>query len=347
MRKLLAIALIASMPFAGVAQPLAPAQQNPLAPAATPAPQLLEQILSENAAFNTGDIRSLPLWSTPDGRILTLATAASASPVLPSSQLGAAGEWRLIDVTNLVSGGLLMRLGDRASVQVSLDQTTILAPQVAGCSPAPCASAAPLAYGGEIRLGTNWLASDKLELGVSYGTSWLKHNPIAPALASAGGYDFSFAPGIGSPLGLAGYSLLDTQSSQVSASGRFHVSDSQSVDLGASLGRVQLSAPGTALPLTSLNQAAVSFGVQYGSFGGSVTGHLLSPTDPAVFANQANRMSGLDFGVTWRAPWSGQFRFGTQNLWSSGALPSFNGPVSREIESSQARVPYVQYHQDL
>lgn len=356
MRKLLAIALIATMPLVGVAQSPAPMQQNPLAPPAQPTPQLLEQMLGSSSLLDSTDAKAMPLWGTPDGRILTLVTASgNQNPTLPKSPLvDPANEWRLIDVTNLVSGGLVMRLGDSANAHVSLGQSTVLMAPMAGCLgssvAASCANVSPLARGGEFRLGTNWLAGDKLELGLSYGLSWLHHNPtpaISGSYVASGSLAALGSPSL--PLGLSNYSLLDTQNSSINALGRFRLNDDQSVNLGASLGRIQLSVPGMATPLTSLNQAAVSFGVQYGSFGGSVTGHVLSPADPSVFNSPAaSRMTGLDLGISWRTPWSGMLRFGTQNLWSSGALPYLNnGPVTRELESSQARVPYVQYHQDL
>ncbi|MBS0515933.1 MAG: hypothetical protein JSS16_10725 [Proteobacteria bacterium] len=337
MRKLLALVLTASMPLAGVAQSPAPALA--LAPPTRATPQLLEQMLGSSSLLGSSDARSVPLWGTPDGRILALVAAGdNHNPTLPKSpQIGAANEWRLIDVTSLVSGGLLMRIGNNASAQVSLGRS---APQMpAGANPDM------LAHGGEFRLGTNWLASDAFELGLSYDLTWLRHDNVAGFSPNYG------VAGLGNPslpLGLSSYSLLDAQNSQVNALGRFRLDDDQSVNIGASLGRIQLSVPGTTTPLTSLNQAAVSFGVQYGSFGGNLTGHVLSPADPLGANAVSSRLTGLDLGISWRTPWSGMFRVGTQNLWSSGNLPYLNnGPVSREIESSQARVPYVQYHQDL
>lgn len=346
MRKLLALMLTASMPLAGVAQSPAPAHlQSP-----QPAPQLLEQMLGSSSLLGGSDARAVPLWSTPDGRILTLVSAGSNhNPTLPKSpQIGGASEWRLIDVTNLVSGGLLMRIGNNANAQVSLSRSALQAPLAAGCASAtPCLGPSALARGGDFRLGSAWFPSDSIELGLSYDMAWLHHDNTASAY-SAPSYGLAGLGSPLSPLGLSGYSLLDAQSSQVNALGRFRLDDEQSLNFGASLGRIQLSVPGTTTPLTSLNLAAVSFGVQYGSFGGDVTGHVLSPTDALGTSAASSRLTGVDLGISWRTPWSGMFRFGTQNLWSSGNLPYLNnGPVSREIESSQARVPYVQYHQDL
>lgn len=345
MRKLLALVLTVSMPIAGVAQSLAPAPQH-----SANSPQLLEQMLDSSSLLGNTDPRGVPLWGTPDGRILTLVAAGNNhNLMLPKSpQIG--NEWRLIDVTNLVSGGLLMRLGNSASAYASVGQAYVPAP-LAGCSaqsPLPsCANLGPVARGGEVRVGSNWLAAGNLELGLSYDMAWLRHDNATSAPISSYGL-----AGLGSPaalpVGLSGYSLVDAQNSSINALGRFRLDDDQSLNLGASLGRIQLSVPGTSTPLTSLNQAAVSFGVQYGSFGGNLTGHVLSPADPLGTNAVSSRLTGVDLGISWRTPWSGMLRVGTQNLWSSGSLPYFNnGPVSRELESSQARVPYVQYHQDL
>lgn len=350
MRKLLALVLTVSMPLAGVAQSLAPASQHLANSPAQASPQLLEQMLDSSSLLGNGDARAVPLWGTPDGRILTLVAAGgNHNPTLPKSpQIG--NEWHLIDVTNLVSGGLLMRLGNTANAYVSAGQSYIPAPLMAGCaaqSPlASCTNLGPIARSGELRLGTNWLAADNLELGLSYDMAWLRHDNTTAAPISSYGL-----AGLGSPatlpIGLSGYSLVDAQNSSINALGRFRLDDDQSLNLGASLGRIQLSVPGTTTPLTSLNQAAVSFGVQYGSFGGNLTGHVLS-ADPLGANAVSSRLTGVDLGISWRTPWSGMLRFGTQNLWSSGSLPYLNnGPVSRELESSQARVPYVQYHQDL
>ncbi|MBS0591700.1 MAG: hypothetical protein JSR65_13845 [Proteobacteria bacterium] len=352
MRTLLALVLTASMPLVGVAQSLAPATQNPLV-ATAPTPQLLEQLLGSARPFDTGDTRAVPLWGTPDGRILTLvASTGNPNPILPKSpQFGTASEWRLIDVTNLVSGGLLMRIGNDASVHASLGHSRVQAPLASGCAPqgvvaTPCANLTPIAHGGEFRLGTRWVAAGNLELGLDYNVAWQRHDTALPVIGAA---NFAALGSPAPPLGLASDFSLDATGTSINALGRFHFGDERSLNLDASVGRIQLSIPGMATPLTSLNQAAVSFGVQYGAFGGNLTGHALGPAELIGGSTANSRLTGVDLGISWRTPWSGLFRFGTQNLWSSGSsLPYLNnGPVSREIESSQARVPYVQYHQDL
>jgi hypothetical protein len=360
MRKLLALLAVVLTPFAGVAQTLAPVQ--PLIPVSSAGaqPLLLEQLLNRSALLGSADTSSVPLWSTPDGRILAVVAANdgnAAYPTLPKSpQLGMATEWRLVDVTNMVSGGLLMRLNDNAAAHVSLGQTSVLAPAYTPnlfCSPADgsvaCGNGSNVvARGGELRLGTTVNASDNFDLDLSYDLSWLRRNETAANAQTNAGYDSLLGMGSSAlpALVIPGLDLANVQNSSINALGRLRLNDSQALDLGASLGRIQLSIPGTA-PLTSLNQAAVSFGVEYGAFSGVLTGRMLGPVDSIGANANSTHWSGLDVGLSWRTPWRSMFSIGTKNLLSSGNLPLLNPPAAHEIDPNQARVPYVQYHQDL
>lgn len=342
MRKLLATLLIATMPLTGVAQSLAP---NGL-----PFDGSRLQPVIDNLAA-PADIRGIPLWGTPDGRVLAMVSANSGGyPALPKSpQIAGAPEWRLIDVTSAVSASVLTRINDKASVHFDLGRTTLLSPLPApGCTPAQvaCANAA-LGVGGALRMGLDWLAGDDFSVDLSYGLSWLRRNNSLPTERAIPVFD-SLA-GLGNPalpgLVIPGVELANAQSASINALGRLRVGDEQSLDFGASLSRIQLSIPGSA-PLTSLNQAAVSFGLEYGSFTGTLTTHVLGTTDVIGPASANSRLAGLDVGISWRTPWRGMFSVGAQNLWSTGNLP-LALPANREADPSQARVPYVQYHQDL
>lgn len=339
MRKLLALLLIASMPLAGVAQSLAPA---PAQPSAAP---LFEQLLGPRPLGGASDTRAIPLWGTPDGRILAMVSASTAAPSQPLlPQIASASEWRLIDVTQLISTGVRVRLGDSANAHADWSQSALIAP---ACEPgrAACTASHALANGGQLRLGLNWLAGNDLDLDLYYGLSWLRHNAAPGSLPSA---SYGMLPGTASDAlpalaGLPALSLADTQTSSINALGRLHLNETQAFDFGASLSRIQLSIPGAA-PLTSLNQAALSFGMEYGAFSGTLTGHTLGTSDVLGFGSQPH-LSGLDIGLSWRTPWRGRFSVGAQNLWSSGSLPL--APPVREGDANQARVPYVQYRQDL
>lgn len=135
-------------------------------------------------------------------------------------------------------------------------------------------------------------------------------------------------------------------STQVNARGRFALNGNSGVLLGASMGRIRLL-PGNQLGLSTLDQKALSFGVEHGSVSTSIVGRTMQPepgtTVPGML-NADRRWNSIDLGVTWRLPWQGSLSFGAQNLWSSGnAVSTPAGPP----EPDQSRTPYVQYHQDL
>lgn len=135
-------------------------------------------------------------------------------------------------------------------------------------------------------------------------------------------------------------------SSQVNARGRmgFGTGNKSGIDLGASVGRIHLL-PGNLLGISTLDQKALSFGVDHGPISGTLIGRSIEPQAglPGSSLSPDRRWNSIDLGVTWRLPWRGQLSVGAQNLWSSGT-PS-NTPAGPEPD--QSRTPYVQYHQDL
>jgi hypothetical protein len=132
-------------------------------------------------------------------------------------------------------------------------------------------------------------------------------------------------------------------STQFNARGRMALGSKSGIDIGASVGRIRLL-PGNALGLNTLDQKALSFGVDHGSISGNIVGRVMQPEAGVPGSLPADRRwSSIDLGVTWHLPWQGSLSFGAQNVWSSGnsaATPA--GP-----EPDQSRTPYVQYHQDL
>ena len=120
-------------------------------------------------------------------------------------------------------------------------------------------------------------------------------------------------------------------------------SSTSGIDLGASVGRIHLL-PGNLLGVNTLDQKALSFGVDHGSLSGVLVGRTVQP-DASIpgSLNADRRWNSIDLGVTWHLPWRGSLSVGAQNLWSSGT-PA-NTPAGPEPD--QSRTPYVQYHQDL
>lgn len=147
----------------------------------------------------------------------------------------------------------------------------------------------------------------------------------------------------GATTGVNGLPDFDS-STQVNARGRFALNHNSGVLLGASVGRIRLL-PGNLMGLSTLDQKALSFGVDHGPISGSIIGRTMQPEPglPGSFTAD-RRWNSIDLGVTWRLPWQGSLSFGAQNLWSSGnATNTPAGPP----EPDQSRTPYVQYHQDL
>ncbi len=132
-------------------------------------------------------------------------------------------------------------------------------------------------------------------------------------------------------------------STQLNARGRVALDATSGIDLGASVGRIHLL-PGNLMGVDTLDQKALSFGIDRGPLSGSLVGRVMQPSAgiPGAYSPD-RRWSSIDFGVTWKLPWQGQLSVGAQNLWSSGSPTS--SPAGPEPD--QSRTPYVQYHQDL
>jgi hypothetical protein len=151
----------------------------------------------------------------------------------------------------------------------------------------------------------------------------------------------------GAVAGVNGLTDFDN-STQVNARGRLSLGNNSGVVLGASMGRIRLL-PGNLLGLNTLDQKALSFGIDHGSISTSIVGRTMEPEiNNAGMPNTGlypdRHWNSIDLGVTWRLPWQGSLSFGAQNLWSSGNVT--NTPVGPP-QPDQSRTPYVQYHQDL
>jgi len=133
-------------------------------------------------------------------------------------------------------------------------------------------------------------------------------------------------------------------SQQLNARGRLALGSASGIDVGASVGHIYLL-PGNLLGVNTLDQKALSFGVDHGPLSGTLIGRTMEPSSyvPGGVAGPDKRWNSIDLGVTWRLPWRGSLSVGAQNLWSSGS-PT-NTPAGPEPD--QSRTPYVQYHQDL
>lgn len=191
--------------------------------------------------------------------------------------------------------------------------------------------------GGEV--GASFVGNGaKLDLSVGHSRSTAaaaaRASTLPRVLPVAGGAD------VAAPLW-----FRNSTATSIGARGELNVAPRTSLDLGASVGHVQLL-PGPDLPNgDSLDQTTLSFGVQHGSVRGALVGHLLTPGLPGASFDPNQRWAGIDLGISVRLPWRGELNFGAQNLWTSGHAPLLFGPNATTPD--QGRVPYVQYHQDL
>jgi hypothetical protein len=359
MRFLFATLLFAAIPASGFAQTFV--DVSAAAAEFGPGSQrsLTEQLLHTPGGMNRNE-GVLPLWSTPDGRVLALVALGnnSATPILPQApQIGSAVDWQLVDVTSFITAGMSLRISDNASAYASFGHGILLTPLYAttpspGCGQPgafgignPCANDSTLGHTGTLQVGTD-LTAGNVDIDLNYGLSWLRLNDQSTGQGQRPTWDLFTNLGNETlpTLVIPGIELANVQSSGFNAEGRWNLDDNRSIDLGAALNRIQFEMPGTPL-LPSLNQAALSLGLHRGDFSGVVVGRVVGPGDRLNGNNQ--RWSALDLGISWRSPWRGVFSVGAQNIWSSGNLPALTDPTSHEVDANQARVPYVQYHQDL
>lgn len=350
MRKLLTTAaLTVLLPLAASAQYIVPEADEAGQKA------ILDSLLASGP--HPESTRLVPMWSTPDGRVL-VAVAQShmpLSPIAPASpQVGSALDWRLIDATTLLDGRLGVRLGDQTSLHggISLAPLTLSEPSLAlDCRAAGSyLDIATPDCGGQRQTGGHWYGGNlgaswtgtRFGIDLGLALSWLEPalpRSLVPALNSA-------LPAVTVPgnsnlprLVIPAHSLgRFSDSAQFGARGSWYLGGNQSIDLGASIGRIRLS-PDLAGSRPLWQQKAVSLGLGSETVSASITGRIYSPLRSALSAD-SQRWTGIDLGLTWHTPWQAELSIGAQNVLASP-------PLTGSEANSQARTPYVQYQQDL
>ena len=255
----------------------------------------------------------VPLWRGVDGRLLAL--KADQSTGADALRKNAPLALQVVDAASVMTTGLQYGLGPRLQAHAEISEHS-------------WANQSSRVLGSEA--GATYDAG-RYSLGVSVGAvSTSNNSSVLPRVLPGA------APGVD------GLSSFDS-SSQLNARGRLALGVKSGIDLGASIGRIHLL-PGNLLGINTLDQKALSFGVDHGPLRGVLTGRTMQPEAgiPGSF-NADRRWNSIDLGVTWRLPWRGALSVGAQNLWSSGT--SANSPAGPEPD--QSRTPYVQYHQDL
>ncbi|BFI96956.1 MAG: hypothetical protein RSP_24660 [Rhodanobacter sp.] len=275
------------------------------------AQQLLKQPPAQMAEVQPGLM--MPLWRGADGRLFALKVDKRSNS---QAQRDTPLSFHAVDASHVASAGLQYNLSPNWQANAGVSQHSWVN--------------SPLQVVGS-EVGATYL-NGPYSLGVSVGTNSTPNNiPSLPRVL----------PGVlPSVDGLSGFD----NSSQFSARGRLALGASSGVDLGASVGRIHLL-PGNLLGVSTLDQKAISFGVDHGPISGTLIGRTMQPLAglPGNGYSPDRRWNSIDLGVTWHLPWQGSLSVGAQNLWSSGT-PS-NTPAGPEPD--QSRTPYVQYHQDL
>jgi hypothetical protein len=270
------------------------------------------QYLLQRDSVGTTNTSVVPLWRNNHGQWLSLrashsdTTEAAVPPSLAFHGLAAG---------NVFSSGLQYQLAPGVQAHADISQRSWVN------HPARLIDS-------EVGATYN---NGRYSVGLSLGASEAPQRTVLPRVLPG------VAPGVD---GLSGFD----RSEQLNARGRVALGSTTGIDLGASVGRIRLM-PGNLLGVDTLDQKALSFGVDSGPLSGTLVGRTMQPLAGsgagALSADQ--RWSSIDLGVTLRLPWQGALSIGAQILWSSGN--SVNTPVGPEPD--QSRTPYVQYHQDL
>ena len=337
------------LPLSAAAQRIAPAT---LADAQKPLfDRLLSLEVNSGIAGNGGQV--VPLWASPDGRLLAivgLSRGLGAPTLPPSPAFGGVSDLRIVDATSLFSAGMRMRLAEglRADMFVGMQGGLPLSygtSDAMGCINSAClddysfASQPGITSAG---LGLGWSPAGDLGLDFSFGLSWLDGGDSQlPAIAHPQLVRDPINLSLLDFPGLNGYRLDSGRT--LSAHGSWQLGQGPIIDLTAALSEAELSPVWYGLSGSTLDLSQASLGVEItnGSLRGSIIGRVSSFEDPGF--DGSHRWSGIDLGVSWRTPWRGEVTVGAQNLWSAPLDPA----TARNPDATQARMPYVQYRQDL
>jgi hypothetical protein len=330
---LVSASLMLGLPLVASGQTPARSARAQSAPAGT-APLVL-------AGADTDSV--LPVWQTADGRTLTVVAGTQNSDgALPGSAAGL----RSIDAHSAsaktgIQFNLSPSLYGRADVgQRNWLSNTACQPAQPGIRNSVCLQNAPLAgtQSGEIGAG---FANDAVKLDLSVGQS--RTSESTSAVNKVANLPRVLPSGAGAAIA-APLLFPDSTATDLNARGQIRILPDTKLDLGASRGRVHFL-PATGLAGTDdLNQTTLSLGIEHGPVSGAIVGRVLEPALPGAALDAGQRWSGIDLGVSVRLPWQGELSFGAQNVWSSGKQPLLN---PQDVSPDQARVPYVQYHQEL
>lgn len=344
---------IATM-FFTVMLPVAAAAQSLSPPALVEAQKpMFDRLLSleANSEDGSGASQVVPLWASPDGRLLAIVAMSnrSGAPALPPTPaFGGVSDLRVVDATRLFAAGLQMRLADGLQAGFALGQQTtpvylngdVSNCLVDNCFPTFASPSASRVHAASADVA--WSPAFSPQVEFSLGLGWLRAESPLPRIGAD--------QVLSSPIDLAllaapqGSAYRLDSARNLHAAGSWALSPNSTFNLSAALSRAELSPIwyGLSGPEIDWNQISLGMGVSKGSIRGSIVGRInsLGGMEPGALEQ---RWGGIDLGVSWRTPWRGELTLGAQNLLSVPLAPA---PDS-DSDPSKARVPYVQYRQDL
>lgn len=286
---------------------------------------------------------ALPVWHTADGHTLTVvAGGGSRDDVVPGSAAG----FRSVDAHSAAfSTGLQFSMSPGLYGRADVAQRNWLSNKScqraqSGIENSACPEGAPLAASQSGEVGAGY-ANDSMKLDLSVGQS--RTSQSDNALRAGAALPRVLPTGSGAALA-APLLFPDSTSTDIAARGQIRILPDTRLDLGASRGRVHFLSSAGLLGSDDLDQTTISLGLEHGAVSGTIVGRTLQPALPGSSLDPSQRWSGIDLGVSVRLPWQGELSFGAQNVWSSGKQPLLN---PQDVSPDQARVPYVQYHQEL
>jgi hypothetical protein len=217
----------------------------------------------------------VPLWRSADGRLLAL--KADRSSEAEALRNNAPLAFHAVDASSVMTTGLQYVLAPNLQAHAEISEHSWV-------------NQPSRVFGSEV--GATY-SLGRYSVGVSVAANSTPDNNVALPRVLPGA-----APGVD---GLASFD----SSAQLNARGRLALGNKSGIDLGASVGRIHLL-PGNLLGVNTMDQKALSFGVDHGPLSGTLIGRTMQPQAGIPGSlNADRRWNSIDLGVTWRLPWRG------------------------------------------